>query len=111
VLSTLNEIFAERDAAHWISCLEDQDVPVSPVNTMGGVFANPQIQHRQVRRTIEDSDGNSLDVLANPVRFSATPLDSYAAPPRLGQHTHEVLTSVLGKSDADIDKLRACHAI
>ncbi|TAM65141.1 CaiB/BaiF CoA-transferase family protein [Mycobacterium sp.] len=111
VLSTLNEIFAERKAAHWISCLEDQDVPVSPVNTMDGVFANPQIQHRQVRRTIEDSNGNSLDLLANPIRFSATPLDSYAAPPRLGQHTHEVLTSVLGKSDADIDKLRACHAI
>jgi crotonobetainyl-CoA:carnitine CoA-transferase CaiB-like acyl-CoA transferase len=111
VLSTLNDIFAEREAAHWISLLEDEDVPVSPVNTMDGVFTNPQIQHRQVRKTIQTSDGGSLDVVANPIRFSDTPLDSYVAPPRLGEHTHEVLTSVLGKSDADIEQLRACHAI
>jgi crotonobetainyl-CoA:carnitine CoA-transferase CaiB-like acyl-CoA transferase len=111
VLSTLNEIFAGRDAAHWISRLEAEDVPVSPVNTMDGVFANPQIQHRGVRRTVQTSDGRSLDLLANPIRFSHTPLDTYAPPPRLGEHTRDVLASVLGKSDAELEKLHACNAI
>ena len=111
VLSTLIDIFAERDAAYWISRLEDQDVPVSPVNTMDGVFANPQIRHRQMRRTIETGDGRSVDVLSNPIRFSDNPIDSYAAPPLLGEHTNEILQSVLAKSDSDIEKLRACHAI
>jgi crotonobetainyl-CoA:carnitine CoA-transferase CaiB-like acyl-CoA transferase len=84
---------------------------VSPVNTMEGVFANPQIQHRKLRRTIATPDGDTVDLLANPIRYSDTPIDSYAAPPRLGEHTHQVLRSVLGKSDADIEKLQACQAI
>jgi crotonobetainyl-CoA:carnitine CoA-transferase CaiB-like acyl-CoA transferase len=111
VLSTLNDIFAGQDAAHWIRRLEDEDVPVSPVNTMDGVFANPQIRHRQMRRTVDTGDGRTVDLLSNPIRFSDTPIDSYAAPPQLGEHTHEILKSVLGKSDADIEKLRACQAI
>jgi crotonobetainyl-CoA:carnitine CoA-transferase CaiB-like acyl-CoA transferase len=111
VLATLNGIFAERDAVHWINRLEDEDVPVSPVNTMEGVFANPQIQHRKLRRTIATADGDTVDLLANPIRYSDTPIDSYAAPPGLGEHTHQVLRSVLGKSDADIEKLQACQAI
>jgi crotonobetainyl-CoA:carnitine CoA-transferase CaiB-like acyl-CoA transferase len=111
VLATLNGIFAERDAAHWISRLEDEDVPVSPVNTMEGVFANPQIQHRRLRRTVATPDGDTVDLLANPIRFSDTAIDSYAAPPRLGAHTHEVLRSVLGKSDVEIEKLQAYQAI
>ena len=111
VLATLNAIFAEHDADYWIERLGDEDVPVSPVNSMDGVFANPQIQHRQMRRTVETADGRTVDLLANPIRFSDTPLDSYTAPPRLGEHTDEVLRSVLDKSDADIEKLRACNAI
>jgi crotonobetainyl-CoA:carnitine CoA-transferase CaiB-like acyl-CoA transferase len=111
VLDTLNDIFAQRPAAHWISRLEAEDVPVSPVNTMAGVFTNPQVQHRRMRRTIETEDGGSLDLLANPIQFSETPLDSYLAPPRLGEHTEEVLRTVLGKSDADISKLQACQAL
>jgi crotonobetainyl-CoA:carnitine CoA-transferase CaiB-like acyl-CoA transferase len=111
VLTTLNDIFAERPAADWIAALEAEDVPVSPVNTMAGVFDNPQIQHRRMRRTIETLDGRSLDVLANPIRFSQTPIDAYAAPPRLGEHTEDVLRTVLGKSDSDISKLQACKAI
>lgn len=111
VLETLGEIFAERDAAYWIGRLESEDVPVSPVNTLDGVFANPQIHHRQMRRTVETGDGRTVDLLSNPIRFSDNPIDSYAAPPRLGEHTHEVLQAVLGKSDSDIEKLRACQAI
>jgi crotonobetainyl-CoA:carnitine CoA-transferase CaiB-like acyl-CoA transferase len=111
VLATLHGIFAERDAAYWISRLEDEDVPVSPVNTMEGVFANPQIQHRKLRRTVSTPDGGTVDLLANPIRYSATPMDSYAAPPHLGEDTWDVLRSVLGKSDADIEKLQACQAI
>jgi crotonobetainyl-CoA:carnitine CoA-transferase CaiB-like acyl-CoA transferase len=111
VLTTLNHIFAQRDTAYWIDRLEDQDVPVSPVNTMDGVFANPQVQHRQMRRTVETPDGRTVDLLGNPIRFSDTSLDSYAAPPRLGEHTHDILKSVLDKSDADIEKLHATSAI
>jgi len=111
VLATLITIFAEDDAAHWVRRLEDADVPVSLVNTMDGVFADPQIQFRQMRRTITDARGAKLDLLGNPIRFSDTPLQTYQAPPTLGAHTHEVLRTVLGKSAADIEELQAREVI
>jgi crotonobetainyl-CoA:carnitine CoA-transferase CaiB-like acyl-CoA transferase len=44
------------------------------------------------------------------MRFSATPLEYRRAPPLLGEHTAEVLRG-LGKSDAEIDRLRATKVI
>ncbi len=48
-----------------------------------------------------------LPMVASPMRFSATPIEYKRAPPMLGQHTEEVLRDVLGKSEAEIEKLRA----
>ncbi|EHB50298.1 Formyl-CoA transferase [Mycolicibacterium rhodesiae JS60] len=111
VLDTLTEIFARHDAQYWVHRLEEADVPVSPVNTMDGVFANPQIRHRAMRRHLITAEGEAFDVLANPIRYSETPIDAYAPPPRLGQHTDEVLETVLGKTRAEIDVLRKSKAI
>ena len=44
VLRTLDEAFRTRSASDWISELESADVPVSPVNDLDGVFANPQVR-------------------------------------------------------------------
>lgn len=111
VLGTLDKIFATDDAATWIERLEAHDVPVSPVNTMDGVFDNPQIRHRGMRQSVTTSDGQQIDLLANPIRFSDTPVALFVAPPNLGEHTREVLTEVLGKSSEDIDDLHARGAI
>jgi formyl-CoA transferase len=40
------------------------------------------------------------------MRFSGTPIEHKAGPPALGQHTDEVLRDVLGKSAADVGKLK-----
>jgi len=42
--------------------------------------------------------------VANPIRMSATPLRYEAAPPTLGQHTHEVLSS-LGIDERELQTL------
>jgi crotonobetainyl-CoA:carnitine CoA-transferase CaiB-like acyl-CoA transferase len=111
VLETISAEFKTKPAAYWVSRLDDADVPVSTVNSMDAVFANPQILHRRMRETVSTTDGVSLDVVANPIRFSDTPIEGYTAPPRLGEHTIEVLTTVLGKSQSDIQKLRSSNAI
>jgi crotonobetainyl-CoA:carnitine CoA-transferase CaiB-like acyl-CoA transferase len=111
VLAVLDEIFAQRSAEYWIARLEEEDVPVSPVNDMDGVFANPQLRYRGIRRSVLADDGRTVDLVANPIHFSDTPIDSYTAPPSLGQHTEEILRTVLAKSDDDIRKLHSCSAI
>jgi crotonobetainyl-CoA:carnitine CoA-transferase CaiB-like acyl-CoA transferase len=54
---------------------------------------------------VEHSLGRSLKLVANPLRMSETPLNRYEPPPRLGQHTDELLSDVLGLSVSEIEEL------
>jgi crotonobetainyl-CoA:carnitine CoA-transferase CaiB-like acyl-CoA transferase len=105
VLQTLRDIFTKRSAQDWVARLEAADVPVSPVNDMAAVFANPQVRHRNMRRTITTADGGQLDILANPIQFSDTPIQTYQCPPRLGVDTRDVLSTILDKTDDEIGLL------
>jgi crotonobetainyl-CoA:carnitine CoA-transferase CaiB-like acyl-CoA transferase len=107
VLEILTEIFASNSAGHWVAALESADVPVSYVNTMAGVFANPQIVHRGVKTTVEHPVAGQLDLVANPIRLSDTPIEEYTAPPSLGQHTAEVLGERLGLTAHELTQLAA----
>ena len=106
VLDTLDAIFAQHTAGEWVRRLEEADVPVSPVNTMDGVFANPQIRHRGMRRRVEGDGEPPIELLANPIRYSETPIETYRRPPSLGKDTAEVLAELLQKSDGEIRALR-----
>jgi crotonobetainyl-CoA:carnitine CoA-transferase CaiB-like acyl-CoA transferase len=110
VLQTLNSIFIERPAAHWVDKLEAADVPVSPVNTMDAVFANPQVQHRGLRTTVDHPAAGPVDVIASPIRYSDATA-TYAAPPMLGEHTEDILTGLLGKTPDEVAQLHDSGAI
>jgi formyl-CoA transferase len=56
--------------------------------------------------TLPHPVAGQVRVVANPVRFSATPARSESAPPCLGQHTTEVLGGLLGMPDERIEELR-----
>ena len=47
-----------------------------------------------------------VKLVANPIRFSATPIAHEVPPPLLGEHTAEVLAGVLGMREGEIDRLR-----
>lgn len=111
VLETLDAIFAQRSASHWVAALEDADVPVSPVNTMEAVFANPQVRHRGLRTTVTHPTAGPIDLIANPIRNPDAPAMTYTPPPLLGEHTDEILRDLLGKTPEDIARLRASGAI
>lgn len=49
--------------------------------------------------------------MANPLKFSETPVAYRRAPPQLGEHTAEVLREVLGIEAAELAALRASHVI
>ncbi|RHW23998.1 CoA transferase [Nocardioides immobilis] len=111
VLRTLDEVFRTRPSSQWIAELEAVDVPVSPVNDLDGVFANPQVRHRGLRTAIAHPASGRVDVLRNPIRFSSTPIEDYRTPPTLGEHTDEVLTDVLGLRQDEIARLARAGAI
>jgi crotonobetainyl-CoA:carnitine CoA-transferase CaiB-like acyl-CoA transferase len=107
----IQEFFARRTKAEWLERLEAAGVPNGPINDLAQVFEEPQVKARGVKIELEHAAAGTLPLVASPMRFSGTPLEYRLPPPLLGEHTDEVLRGLLGKSDAEIAKLRADGAI
>jgi crotonobetainyl-CoA:carnitine CoA-transferase CaiB-like acyl-CoA transferase len=90
----------------WIAQLEAVGVPCGPINDIGDVYRNEQVQAREMVVSVPHPTAGSMKLVRSPMRLSATPPDASTAPPTLGQHTDSVLRDLLGHSDADIAALR-----
>jgi len=113
IYELLPEVTRRKTQREWIEGLATRGVPCSPVNTVDQVFADPQVKAREMRLTMPHplSGEGTVDLIANPIRFSGTPVAYRQAPPYLGQHSEEVLTELLGLDEAGIAKLRGDGAI
>jgi len=101
----LEEIFRGSPKAHWLERLQAAGIVCGPINEVSDVFADPQVQARNMVVEVEHALGSPLKLVANPLRMSETPLDRYDPPPRLGQHTDELLSGVLGLGVSEIEEL------
>jgi crotonobetainyl-CoA:carnitine CoA-transferase CaiB-like acyl-CoA transferase len=101
----LEEIFRQFPKAHWLERLEAAGIASGPINEISDVFADPHIAARNMIVEVEHSLGGALKLVANPLRMSETPLNRYEPPPRLGQHTDELLSGVLGLDVSEIEEL------
>ena len=102
----LAPIFMKRTTAEWVTALEKGGVPCGPINNLKEVFDDPQVQARGMRIELPHATAGKVPVIRSPMRFSGTPIEHRVGPPVLGQHTDEVLGEVLGRSPAEIEKLR-----
>ena len=100
-----------RGAHDWLAALEAAGVPCGPINDLAQVFADPQVRHRRMQVTAPHAAAGEVTMVANPIKFSATPIAHDRAPPLLGEHTGEVLSGVLGLEAAAIDALREAGVV
>jgi crotonobetainyl-CoA:carnitine CoA-transferase CaiB-like acyl-CoA transferase len=110
LIPLLRQATVMKTTAEWIALLENAAVPCGPINDLAAVFADPQVLHRGLRVDLPHAAGGTAPQVANPIRFSATPIDYRRAPPLLGQDTEAVLRE-LGRSAEDIAALRATGVI
>jgi crotonobetainyl-CoA:carnitine CoA-transferase CaiB-like acyl-CoA transferase len=106
LIPILSGILAARTTRHWLDALERVGVPCGPINTIADVFADPQVQARGLRLDLPHPAIGSVPSVANPIRYSATPISYAGAPPALGADTDEVLSEILGVSPDEITLLR-----
>jgi crotonobetainyl-CoA:carnitine CoA-transferase CaiB-like acyl-CoA transferase len=111
LIPLLNKLTIRRPTSEWISTLEKIGVPCGPINTLGDVFADPQVQARGLRIDMPHPVAGTVPQVASPIRLSATPVEYRIPPPLLGQHTEDVLASLLGLSTRAIAALRDKNVI
>ena len=88
---TLAPVFRARSIDEWRERFVAFDVPHAQVNSLGEVFLEPQAQHLGLELRLQHPSEGEVVTVAPPVRFSGTPVGGLSAPPRLGQHTEDVL--------------------
>jgi crotonobetainyl-CoA:carnitine CoA-transferase CaiB-like acyl-CoA transferase len=106
LIAALSDVFARRTVEEWLDRLEAAEVPASAVNDLPAALASPQIRHRGMVQRIEHPIAGAIDILRNPIRLSATPIEGYAAPPSVGADTDTILQE-LGYGRESVESLRA----
>ncbi len=107
VTDTLAPVMRSKSTAEWVGQLEALKIGCGPINTLKQVFADPHVQAREVLVQMpHPASPDGVQVIANPVRLSATPAQYRLPPPTLGQHTEEILRERLGYDDERLARLR-----
>ncbi len=99
------DIIGAKPTEHWIEGLRAVSVPTGPINKMDEVFAEPQVQKREMQISMAHLYGD-IDLVGSPLKLSATPPSYDLAPPVCGQHTSEVLQDVLGVTEDTLGDLQ-----
>jgi crotonobetainyl-CoA:carnitine CoA-transferase CaiB-like acyl-CoA transferase len=107
----LETTFVTRTGREWFDLLTEAGVLTAPIYDIPQCFADPKIQARGLRVTVPHPIAGSIDLVASPMRFSATPIETYGSPPMMGEGTDDVLSSWLGCDEDEIARLRNAGAI
>lgn len=111
LIDILADKFLQQDTGHWLEKLTACGVPVGPINNIDDIFSEPYASERQLVRQLEHPLAGEVATVANPVRFSVTPVQYRSAPPLLGQHTVEILGKELQYTPQEIAALSRDGAI
>ena len=111
LLPQVIEIMLSKTSAEWLQQLNTQGIPCGPINNIDQVFADAQVCHRGMQIELDHPSAGRAPGVANPIRFSQTPIEYHRGPPLLGQHTDAVLRQLLEMDDTTITRLREARVI
>lgn len=94
-----------RSADASVAALAEAGIPASPVLSVGDVVDSDHIAHREMTSTVDHPTLGDVPMVHQPVRFSGADRTFQRPPPLLGEHTRELLASLLGLDEEQIEKL------
>jgi crotonobetainyl-CoA:carnitine CoA-transferase CaiB-like acyl-CoA transferase len=97
----LERAFAPFTVDALVERLNACAVPCGRVRTVAEALQDPQIEPRQMLLGFDDPELAGFRVLGNPIKLSSNGARPMRRPPRLGEHTREILQQ-LGYTDSDI---------
>lgn len=94
-----------RTSAEWIEVLNEAGVPCGPIYRMDEMWADAQVEHLDMARSVTNSEIGETKVVRNAINLGGAPEIAYTGSPERGEHTEEILLE-FGFSREEIDQMR-----
>ena len=101
----LDAAFLQKTGEEWLEILEEH-VPIGPINTVDMALRDPQVRSRNMVVETTHPCGEKMKLLGNPIKMSQKGEESYDPPPRIGEHTEQILRQLLDLDPSEIQRLR-----
>jgi crotonobetainyl-CoA:carnitine CoA-transferase CaiB-like acyl-CoA transferase len=107
LIPILERTFLKKTRNQWLKILTNAGLPAGPVYSLSEIFADPQILHREMLVRIQHTKAGEIQQIGIPMKFSETKPAIRTPPPLKGEHSAEVLRSVLGYDQERISELKS----
>ncbi|MFZ0658071.1 MAG: CoA transferase [Candidatus Binataceae bacterium] len=110
IMRGLAKLFLEHPTGHWLPILEAADIPCGPVHNYETLLTDPEIVANESFQVYDHPTAGKVRTVNPGARFSETPARMWRTPPKLGEHTEEVLRE-FGIDRTQVEELRAAKVI
>jgi crotonobetainyl-CoA:carnitine CoA-transferase CaiB-like acyl-CoA transferase len=104
LIPMLDQVFIKKTVQEWVTLIENARIPCGPVNKFSDILSDPHILEREMVIEMTPPEGKAVKMLGIPVKLSRTPGSARSLPPKLGEHTDDILKNI-GYSDEEIEQL------
>ena len=102
----VEEHLSEAGAGDWLNIFKVEDIPADKVKSLDEVATDPQVLHQKMILTMKHPLGGEIKLAGNPVKAARVSEEEFTPPPTMDQHGHEILSELLGYSEAKIAALK-----
>ena len=111
IYPVIDKVMLTKTSEEWEKLFEEAGLPAGIMNNLHQVFTDPQVLERGMLQIIEHPKIPQLKMIGVPFKFMNSEHKKMTHPPLLGEHTDEILRTVLGYDDAKIAKVRQEKAV
>jgi succinate--hydroxymethylglutarate CoA-transferase len=107
----IEKISVQKTTKEWLAVFEGKGMPYAAVNDVQDTLNHDHTKARNMVVELNHEQCGPIKLVNTPVKYSHSTPGIRSAPPTLGQHTDEVLGSLLGLDSSDISALKVKGAV